>query len=157
MDKKTKPGEKGFPFLLLLLGIFITAESVKMYREAPTLEGYGTMPLICGILIIILSVFIILNNFRYKSEITGLPVGEQAKAILSHLCSKEVMVMMALIVVYCIVLNAGVPFLVSSPVFLWVSMTYLRRGGYVRNIVYTLIIMVFIYLVFKVAFQVVFP
>ena len=157
MDKKTKPGEKGFPVVLLLLGIFVTKESAAMYREAPQLESYGTVPLICGILLIVFSVFIIINNFRMQSEIKGLPFKEKAESVVSHLFSKDVLVMLALILIYCLLLNFGLPFIISSPIFLWVSMTYLRRGGYVRNIIYTAIIMVFVIVVFNVAFHVVLP
>ncbi len=157
MDKKTKPGEKGFPILLLLLGIFVTKESAEMYRQAPQLQGYGTVPLICGILLIVLSVFVILNNFRLESEIKEQPVKEKAQNVIQHLFSKDVLVMLALIVAYCLLLNFGLPFIVSSPIFLWVSMTYLRRGDYIKNIVFTAIIMVFVIVVFNVAFHVVLP
>ena len=157
MDKKTKPGEKGFPVVLLLLGVFVTKESVGMYREAPQLQGYGTVPLICGILLIVFSVFIIINNFRMESEIKGLPFKEKAEKVIHHLFSRDVLVMLVLILIYCLLLNFGLPFIISSPLFLWVSMTYLRRGGYVRNIIYTAIIMVFVIVVFNVAFHVVLP
>lgn len=157
MDKNTKPGEKGFPVILLFIGIFITAEAVKMYKDAPELSGYGTLPLICGILIIILSVFIIINNFRFKSEISGISAKKQAEAVVKHLFSKDAMVMTALIMAYCVMLSLGAGFIVSSPIFLWVSMTYLSKGRYVKNIFYTIIVMLFIVLIFNIVFKVVFP
>ncbi|MCI8284780.1 MAG: tripartite tricarboxylate transporter TctB family protein [Firmicutes bacterium] len=157
MDKNTKPGEKGFPVILLFIGIFITAEAVRMYKNAPELSGYGTMPLICGILMIVLSVFIIINNFRFKSEISGRPVKEQAIAVARHIFSKDVMIMTVFIIAYCIMLSFRIGFVIASPVFLWVSMTYLSKGRFVKNIFYTMLVMLFIVVVFNLVFKVVFP
>lgn len=157
MEKKTKPGEKIFPVLLLILGLYVTRESWRMYQNAPELQGYGTVPLFCGAAVTILAVVIIFSNFFKKSELAGASPKEKVVAMVRHLFSFDVMVMTALILVYCIVLGLGVPFIAASPVFLWASMSFLARGNLVKNLLYTLIVMVFVILVFKVGFSVVLP
>ena len=56
-----------------------------------------------------------------------------------------------------LVLNPQSTATISSPVFLWASMTYLERGNFVKNILFTAIVMAFVILVFKVGFHVVLP
>jgi hypothetical protein len=157
MEKKTKPGEKGFSVLLLILGIFIIKESLGMYRNAPELQGYGTVPLCCGVLITVFALIIIVMNMFHKSEISGLPFKSQAVAIVKHLFSLDVLIMLLIIVAYCVLMAFGVPFVVASPVFLWCAMTYLERSNYLKNIIFTVIVMAFVLLVFKVGFGVVLP
>lgn len=157
MDKQTKPGEKGFPVLLLIFGIYVTKESFAMYQESPELQGYGTIPLFCGGMMVLLSIIIILGNFFKKSEIAGRPFNEQAAAIVKHLVTQDVLLMLIMIVAYCVIMALGVPFVVASPVFLWGAMTYLERGNFVKNIIFTAIVMAFVLVVFKIGFGVVLP
>ena len=157
MEKKTRPGEKMFPVLLLIAGVLITREAWGMYKRSPELSGYGTVPLFCGVMIILLSVVIIITNMFHKSEIAGMPLKDKAVAVVKHLFSLDVLVMLAMIIVYCVLMANGVPFVIASPVFLWAAMTYLERGNYVKNILFTAIVMAFVILVFKVGFHVVLP
>ena len=72
MEKNTKPGEKVFPVLLLIVGILVTKESWGMYKRSPELSGYGTVPLFCGAMITLLSIVIIITNMFHKSDISGM-------------------------------------------------------------------------------------
>lgn len=162
MDQKPKtdmtgPGERGFILLLLVLGIYITIESWKMYQDSPMLSGYGTVPLICGVLLSVLSAFALVRALMMESEIRGLPAEEKAKKTVQHLFSRDVVITLGLIVLYCISMALGAPFIIATPVFLWVSMTYLRRGQYLKNVLYSAIVFAFVYLVFHVGFSVVLP
>lgn len=157
MERKLRPGEKGFALVLLALGISITYISAGMYREDPTLQGYGTIPLFCGVLIMIFSAFIFLDGFRFRSENKGREAGKQAKAVLKHLFPRDVLVIFAFIVIYCALMAAGVPFVVASPVFLWGSMMYLRKRQPLHNVAYTTLVMAFVVIVFHVGFHVVLP
>ena len=67
------------------------------------------------------------------------------------------MIMTVFIIAYCIMLSFGIGFVIASPVFLWVSMTYLSKGRFVKNIFYTMLVMLFIVVVFNLVFKVVFP
>lgn len=157
MDRKTKPGEKGFTVILLLAGLFVTVESLKMYREDPTLQGYGTVPLICGVLLSLFSLIVLLKDLKTESEIKGLPFKEKASSVIHHLFIVDVVIMLLFIAAYCLMLYFGIPFVISSPIFLWASMSYLRKTGYVKNILFTAIVMAFVIVVFNVAFGVVLP
>ena len=55
MEKKTRPGERVFTLIVFIIGALFTKGSLDMYRQDPQLQGYGTVPLICGVLIMILS------------------------------------------------------------------------------------------------------
>lgn len=157
MEKKTRPGEKVFPVLLLIAGVLITREAWGMYKRSPELSGYGTVPLFCGVMITLLSVVIIITNMFHKSEISGMPLKDKTVAVVKHLFSLDVLVMLAMIIVYCVLMANDVPFVIASPIFLWAAMTYLERGNYVKNILFTAIVMAFVILVFKVGFHVVLP
>ena len=58
---------------------------------------------------------------------------------------------------YCIALNLKVGFYIATPVFLWVSMCYLMRKDYVKNILWTALCMAFILVVFRFIFSVMLP
>ena len=157
MGKKKRPGEKVFTLIVFMIGALFTKGSWDMYRQDPQLQGYGTVPLICGVLMMVLALWIFLNSLRVKNEISGLPLKEKISITARHLFSPDVVVMLLIILAYCALLAGNVPFVIASPIFLWGSMTYLRRGGWIRNIIYTAAIMVFVILVFNVGFNVVLP
>lgn len=162
MDHRTKteavkPGERVFNLVLLALGIYITIESWKMYRESPSLSGYGTVPLICGILLTVLSAYALVRAFMAPGGIAGLSFRRKTMAVVRHLFSIDVLVTLLLIIAYCVSMAAGAPFVIATPVFLWISMTYLRRGAYLRNVLYTALVFAFVYLIFHVGFNVVLP
>ncbi len=153
----TKPGERVFTLLLFVLGVYITIESRKMYLESPTLSGYGTVPLICGVLLTLLSAYALVRAVMTESVLKGRPPAAQAKAVGRHLFSRDVMITLLMIAVYCVSMGFGAPFIIVTPIFLWISMSYLRRGDYLKNILYTAIVFAFVYLVFHVGFSVVLP
>lgn len=157
MEKKTKPGEKVFTLILFIVGALFTKGSWSMYKADPTLQGYGTVPLFCGIMIMVFSAFILLRSLRTKSEVAGLSFKEKAAELRKHLFAGDVIITLLIILAYCALLAFNVPFIIASPLFLWGAMTYLRRGGWIKNIIYTAIIMVFVILVFNVGFSVVLP
>ncbi|MBQ9595318.1 MAG: tripartite tricarboxylate transporter TctB family protein, partial [Synergistaceae bacterium] len=69
----------------------------------------------------------------------------------------NVLIMLVLIVAYCVALLEGVSFYIATPAFLYISMCYLMRRDFLKNIIWTGIVMAFIVLVFRVLFSVVFP
>jgi hypothetical protein len=155
--QKFRPGEKGFAVFLLIFGLFFTWQSWKLYQESPEVSSYGTVPLFCSAVITLLSLVIIIVDWKKKSVSTGKPIGEVIKAALSYLFAQDVLVMIVLVLVYCITLYMGLGFMIVTPLFLWISMSYLSRGNYVKNILWTALCMLFIYLVFKMLFSVVLP
>ena len=51
----------------------------------------------------------------------------------------------------------GLSFYIATALFLWGSMTYLMKGSYLKNILWTAILIVFAVVVFRMIFGVVFP
>jgi hypothetical protein len=47
--------------------------------------------------------------------------------------------------------------MIATPIFLWCTMSFLSRGKFVKNLLWTALCMLFIYLVFRVLFSVVLP
>ena len=153
MDGKTRPGEKGFAFVLLGFGVLVLAEAVKMYQKDPKVSSYGAMPVFLGCLLILFSLIIIIQNTKKKSEMSGQSFKTQLSIGWRHLFQIDVAVMILLL----LALFLGLGFVIATPIFLWVSMSYLTRKKYAMNLVYTAIVMAFIMLVFKVVFRVVLP
>jgi len=121
MENKTKPGEKGFAFVLLGFGIFVLVSAVDMYRQSPSVSSYGAMPLFLGILLTVFSLIIIVQNFRKESAISGKRFSEQASVALRHLFSKDVTVMILLLLLYSIALFLGAGFTVATSIYLLVG------------------------------------
>ena len=157
MEKKTKPGEKGFGFVLFLFGAVVTALSIPMYQDDPQLSAYGFMPLFLGVLLMILSLIDILQTRRYASELAGIPWKEKVREMARYLAPVDVLVVIGLMLLYCAAMYLGVPFIVATPVYLWASICYLRRKAYLMNLVYTAIVMVFVMVVFRLVFRVILP
>lgn len=168
MDEKNKPirpdeenthqpGEKGFSVVLLVIGLFFTWQSWLLYREEPTASSYGAVPLFCSLLIVLFSIGILITDRHKKSINSGLKGKEVIRNSVKHLFNKDILVMLVLVLLYCIALYVGAGFMFATPVFLWLTMTYLSRGNYLKNLLWTALCMIFIYLVFKVLFSVVLP
>ena len=159
-EKKQKPfapGEKGFAVFLLLFGAFFFWQSLKLYQAKPGIEGPGAMPLFISALIVIFSLCIIISDRKAPSENHGLSLGEQVKKTLGFIFQKDVLVEMLLILAYCVALNLKVGFYIATPVFLWVSMCYLMRKDYVKNLLWTALSTAFILVVFRFIFSVMLP
>lgn len=159
-EKKQKPfapGEKGFAFALLIFGAFFLWQSWKLYQAHPGADAAGAMPLFVSALIVIFSICIIVSDWKAPSVNHGLSFGEQAKKTLGYIFQIDVLVEMGLILAYCFALNFGLGFYIATPVFLWVSMCYLMRKDYVKNLLWTALCMAFIIIVFRFIFSVVLP
>ena len=156
-QKPYKPGEKGFAAFLLVIGLFFTWQSWKLYSSAPGASSYGAVPLFCSSFIDLMAILILITDRRKQSENSGLPLGLILKNSMKHLFSPDILIMLALVLAYCIALYLGAGFMLAAPVFLWVGMSYLSRGNYLKNLLWTGLCMAFIYLVFRVLFSVVLP
>jgi hypothetical protein len=152
-----KTGEKGFSIFLLLVGLFFTWQSWKLYQQSPGASSYGAVPLACSVLIVLFSLAILISDWRKKSPISGKKLLEKIKEGFRSILPLDVVVLIGMGILYCGALYLNIGFLLATPIFLWCSMTYLSRGGYLKNLLWTALCMGFIYLVFKVLFSVVLP
>ncbi len=152
-----KPGEKGFAVFWLLIGLFFTWQSILLYRQSPGASSYGAVPLFCSVLIDLFAVIIIVTDRNKKSPNSGQPIITAVKNAVSFLAAHDVVVITAMVVLYCVALYMGAGFMLATPVFLWTGMTYLSRGNMLKNLIWTALCMLFIYLVFRILFSVVLP
>lgn len=154
----TKPGEKGFSLIMLVIGILFLIESIRMFMEEPTSSSYGALPLFLSFSIVILMLKIILveyrNNGTNKDKVSLI---DSIISVKNYAFTKDIVFEFIFMVAYCILLILGLGFEISSSLFLLVSMTYLMRGQLLKNSIYTLITMAFILIVFKTVFQVILP
>lgn len=152
-----KPGEKGFAVFWLLIGLFFTWQSFLLYQQSPGASSYGAVPLFCSLMIDIFAVIILITDRSKRSANTGLPLVTAAKNAISFLATRDILIVSAMVLIYCIALYLGGGFMIVTPLFLWCSMTYLSRGNILKNLLWTALCMLFIYLVFRVLFSVVLP
>lgn len=154
---RMEPGELGFLIILLLIGLFFLYQSILLYRAYPGLENCSAVPLVVSIIIAGLSLLEIITALRKGAHRTGGSAAERLKACFAYLFSKQVLVILGLIVLYCIGLFLGIGFIILTPIFLFVSMCFLQKGDYKKNILWTAIIMAFIILVFQELFNIILP
>lgn len=156
-EQPFQPGEKGFAVVLLLFGLFFIWQSIKLYLQAPGASSYGAVPLFCSAAITVFSVAILITDRKKRSVNTDQPFKTVLRNTLSHVVSRDILVVVACAFAYCVALYLGVGFMIATPVFLWGVMTYLSGGNYLKNLFWTALCMLFIYLVFQVLFSVVLP
>lgn len=80
-----------------------------------------------------------------------------ARQVREYLLSVNVLVAIAAIIGYCALLKLGISFYIVTPVFLWGLMTFYSKGNYLKNLIWTAICMAFVYLVFRLLFNVMMP
>jgi len=152
-----QPGEKGFAFFLLIFGGIFFYQSILMYQKEPGASSYAAVPLFVSGLIVIFSIAIIISDWKKASQNHGLSFGGVLKQTMKYMLPTDVLVTFALILLYCAALYLGLGFVYATPVFLWISMSYLMRKNYVKNLLWTGLCMAFILLVFSYMFSVVLP
>lgn len=163
-SQESKPileaGEKVFTFALFGVGLlaFGLALNLWMQMDAPRIASAGALPLFVTSLWVILSFLAIIENRKLTSPLSGLKDWkEKVHKGLQYAFPLDVVVMLAAIFAYCAALYFGLSFYIATPLFLYGSMCYLSKKGFLKNLIWTAIIMAFIILVFRMLFGVVFP
>lgn len=154
---KYHPGEKGFAIFLFLFGLFFTYQSFLMYIAKPGASSHAAVPLFVSILIVIFSTLIFIFDFKKDSTNDGIPFSKKIEKTLYYMLPKDVLVIIVLILLYCIALMFNFGFYLITPLFLWAAMSYLMNKNYVKNILWTALNLLFIYIVFSFVFNVVLP
>lgn len=153
-------GEKVFAVVLLLagLGAFGLALELWTRMSEPRIASAAALPLFVSGLWVIMALLTVIENFRLDTPLTGVSAWkEKLRAGLRYAMPKEVAVMLLAILAYCVLLLAGVSFYIATPLFLYGSMCYLMRKNYLKNILWTAVVMAFIVVVFRMLFSVIFP
>ena len=156
-------GEKVFSFILLIVGVIALKLSVDLWfsislRRGPRIASAAAVPVFVSALWVIMSLWTVIENFKLSTPLSKVKgMGEKIMKALAYALPLNVLIMFVLIVAYCVALVEGVSFYIATPAFLYISMCYLMRKDYVKNILWTGIVMAFIVVVFRLLFSVVFP
>lgn len=153
-------GEKVFTVVLLVFGLIAFAMSLQLWMKMsePKISSAGALPLFVTGLWVILAAMAIFENRKLTSPLSGLKDrSEQLIEGLQYAFPRDIAVMLAFIVAYCLVLYLGLSFYIATSLFLYGGMCYLSKKHFIKNLLWTAMIMTFIVLVFRVMFGVVFP
>lgn len=153
-------GEKVFAVILLVTGIIALALSLELWgrMKEPKIASAAAVPLFVSGLWTLMALLTVIENFKLTTPLSGMPNGiDKVRKALAYVLPPNVLVTIGMILVYCILLYFKVSFYVATPLFLYGAMCFLTKKDYVKNILWTAIVMAFIVLVFRLLFSVVFP
>lgn len=162
-EHSLEAGEKVFSFILLIVGVIALKLSVDLWfsislRRGPRIASAAAVPVFVSALWVLMSLWTVIENFKLTTPLSKVKgMFTKIKMALAYALPLNVVIMLALIIAYCVALVEGVSFYIATPAFLYISMCYLMRKDFVKNIIWTGIVMAFIVLVFRLLFSVVFP
>ena len=82
---------------------------------------------------------------------------ERVKKAVEYVIPMDVIVTVLAIVAYCVMLYFDLGFYIATPIFLVGLMTYLAKGKFLKNLLWTALVMLFAFVVFRLVFGVIFP
>jgi len=154
------PGEKAFCIAFFLMGAAAFWQALELWLSIspPRAASAGALPLFVSTAWMVLSLVIVIENFRKKTPLSGQK--SFASVIwqgLRFAFPQTVLVMMIASIAYCVALLLGVGFYISTGLFLWGTTCYLTGKNFIKNILWTAITLGFIYVVFDLIFQLLLP
>ena len=162
-EHSLEAGEKVFSVILLLVGCVALYLSINLWfsislRRGPRIASAAAVPVFVSALWVLMSLWTVIENFRLTTLLSNVKgLGSKFIKAVQYAMPLNVLIMLVLIIAYCVALLEGVSFYIATPAFLYISMCYLTRKDFLKNIIWTAIVMAFIVLVFRVLFSVVFP
>lgn len=155
--EKLPPGGYASSLLFLLIGIVFFVQSIQLYQKDPSPSGSGTFPLIVSVTLIILTVIDFVQKMKVKTEVSGMAIKEKIITTLKYIFPKDSLVFLLMSIAFYLVLEFGVSFIIAAPIFLLVSMCYLIPHSFVKNLLYTAVSCIAIYVIFTMLFKVSLP
>ena len=155
-----QPGERVFAVVLLVLGLVAFYLSMKLWFKMPQprVSSAAALPVMASGIWVLLALITMLQDFKLLSPLSKLSTtAEKIKQGLRFAFPVDMLVVLGAILIYCLLLSLGVSFYIATPLFLYGCMCYLMRGKFIWNILWTIVVMAFIILVFRMLFSVVFP
>lgn len=153
-------GEKAFQVILFLTGLLAFGLSFNLLGEVtgPKISSAAALPLFVSGSWTLLALQVIWENRNLKTPLSdSKDSSKNIKIALNYAMPKDTLVLIGCIIGYCVLLYAGLNFYIATAIFLWGGMCYLHRASVVKNGLYTVMILAFIYGVFELLFGVVFP
>lgn len=156
-EELLSPAGRVSTLLFLTVGLVFFVQSLQLYQKDPSPSGSAMFPLLVSGLLLILTVVDFVQKLRVKSELSGLSLREKFLATVKYLFPINSLVFLFMSIGFYIVITLGVPFLIAATAFLMLSMCYLIPHAFLKNLVYTAVIMAAIYVIFALLFQVSLP
>ena len=153
------PGEKVFAVVLLATGLAALGLALELWfrMSAPRISSAAAMPLFVSALWSLMALLNVIENFKLKTPLSGKKGAEKVWEGLRYAMPKDVVVMLVAVLAYCVALLMGLSFYIATSLFLYGTMCYLTRKNYLKNVLWTALVMAFIVVVFRMLFSVVFP
>ncbi|WP_219703789.1 tripartite tricarboxylate transporter TctB family protein [Marinomonas lutimaris] len=142
-----KPGERIFCFLLVLGSVYLFWQAYKISGFS-SLSSPGAFPLAASAAMVLASCITFLNTLKA-------PAAEDVRFVY-HCFPPVVAFIMALILIYSVVLES-LGFVLTSFVFLFISIQFLYRRSPLTTLAITLLSLIVVYIIFRLVFQVVLP
>ena len=162
-EHSLEAGEKVFSIVLLAFGIIALYLSIELWfkiplRRGPRIASAAAVPVFVSGLWVIMALWTVIENFKLTTPLSKVQgITNKIIQAVKYALPLNVVIMLIAIVAYCAALIFNVSFYIATPIFLYFSMCYLTRKDYVKNILWTAIVMAFIVVVFRLLFSVVFP
>jgi putative tricarboxylic transport membrane protein len=152
--RRRLPGELIFCLALIVFGLFILWQAYRI-SGFDSISSAGSFPMVAALVMVISAVVALAKTARMpRSE--GEP-GESLPRQFARRLVPGVLVAFTLAIAAYMVLLDPLGFLVSSYLFLVVSMRLLGSARWVRNLVVSAVALALIYVVFQTVFSVVLP
>jgi putative tricarboxylic transport membrane protein len=153
---KLQPGERAFNLLLLLFSLGIFYEAYRISGPGfESISSPGAFPIGLGIVLLLSMVVIIAGQFRKPKPDTQGALDEARQFLKVHF-PLPIVVFSALAIGYLLLLES-LGFIISTLIFLFASMVYLRHGRFVSSAIIAALSIAIIYLLFTMLFQVYLP
>ena len=155
MGNKVEPGEKGFSILILLLSLFILIQAYFISGFS-SITSPGVFPMVTGTVMVISSSIIVIKNVALKM-VTRESLSQKIHYVFRTVFPKQIIVFSGIIILYMILL-VPLHFLVSSFLFLIVSMVYFLGLKFAKSAIpLSAIVLFVIYVIFHYIFRIVLP
>jgi len=143
--------------IILLIGIYIFIESIRLLEVGEYYDSPGLLPAIISSIIILSSIVMIWNGIKKeKTKININLAGSSNNSEKKPLFTYRIFVIIFIIALYIIVLDYF-GFLFSSILFLFVLMYYLKSTTILKIITFSVIVPILIQYVFKNIFNQIIP
>lgn len=152
-QRRKRPGEATFAILMLLVGAFLTWQSLAIEGEM-TLSSPAAFPLAASVMMTFAAGIVVAKTLRMPVAAKGLAAN--ARMLGAQILPLRIVIFAGMIAAFAGLLGP-LGFLPASFLFLFAAIQFLWRRHPAKTLLLTLVALVFAYGLFRLAFQVVLP
>lgn len=159
--RKCFKGEKLFIFLFAAISVVAFVLSIQLFQKDSSLSGAGIFPLCAAVILVISAGFMIWEMRKCESAFeAGTSLLQKGKETLQYLFPDKLSIVIAYVIAYG-VLMVVIGFNPATFLFLAATMITLSEDrslkGIGKDLIYSAILLAFIWFVFQYVFRVVLP